>query len=330
MGYPKLQDNVGLAAAIEATAGTAETITLANHSIRTIGASEPEFFYLAPNEATDFVTGDFDNPTGALPAGLCGRFRVRFAPRGAGAAYAYVSEASKTVPECHPLLRAAGMALTVSGGAGSEIATYAVATDPSTTITTQLEISNKKYTLKGAVVESLTLSCDSAGFPVADATIVGVLVLGGEQALEAHTYSSVTVPIWKGTSALAIGAVAPTGSRITTDWGLSAEPCVNVNAADGVDFYKITGRRVVTTVNARVPAIATWEPTADWAAKTARALAVRFGLAGGSGQYKRLNIAASATTYEDVQEAANGRFRDYVVKLHHGYHASATCNLVFD
>lgn len=318
--------HIAAAAKVEATAGTAETVTMADNAIQLLGVAEPEIFYLAPNGREELVTGSLDPHLPAAPAGLCARLPIRWAARGAGSAYAYTNENTHTLPEAHPLYRAAGFGLAVTGGAGSEVATYAVASDPVTTITFKYQLAAKQFILSGAVFERLVLNLAAGQFPVFEGTLVGLLTEPTQQALEAATYDTVAHPIWKGASSLVIDSYSPEAQTLVVDFGLAAAPNVSANATDGLTHYKVVGRGVRMTAGYRVPALATYNPRTKFASATAIAVDATVGAT----QYARMKLNADNVGTVNVQHVADGEFRNYTHEMLCGYHASHVCSLVFD
>jgi len=329
---PHMWKRAALAARVEAAPGTPEALSWSTDAIRVLGAMIPQRDWLAPNRRDDAITGSLDTPPSAEPAGEYYRIPLRFPLIGAGSAYAYTNETTKNVPECHALLRAAGMSLAVTGGGGSEAATYSQNDDPVTTITIWLEVGGKKYVFTACQAESFKQVWAAGSFPVVEATFIGVANALTEQALEAATYDSFTAAPWtnmKGTQALVVGSFEPEFQGVDIEHGLSTGPLLNGNAADAHGGYKITSRRLVLTVRARTPALASWDPMLDEKNKTPRAITMRAGLAAAGGQYKRVKFSAASGVAENVQMAQDGDFINWTVPYNLGT-ASPTANLIFD
>ncbi len=317
-----------VAAKVEASPGTPESLSWSTNAIRVIGATIPERGFLAENDRDDAITGLLDTPEPAAPAAEFARVSLRFPLIGAGAAYAYSSESSNTLPECHPLLRAAAMSLAVSGGAGSEKATYSQNDDPTTAITLCVEVAGKKWVLTFCQAESFR-TIWAAGHPaMAEGTYVGILSALTEQALESATYDSFTAapwPIVKGASSLVIGSYQPEFQEVTVDHGLSTGPILNGNATDAHGGYKTTNRRMIATVEAYVPALSTWDPMADEKARTPRT----FDMAAGTVLYKRVKFDADAAVARGVNKSLEGEFVRYTAP-YQLTPAAAVGSLVFD
>lgn len=324
MGYPELWKRAAFAAKVEAVAGTPETLVWATHAIRGVGALLPEEGYLAENTREDAITGGLGTPPPAEPAARFWRQPLRFPLMGAGSAYAYATEDSNTLPECHPLLRAAGLSLNVAGA----IATYSLSDDPVTAITAYLETAGKKVVLTYGVIEALRLIFRAGANPMVEGTLIGIHSAITEQALEVATYDTFTAapwPVLKGTGSLIIGSYQPQFQEVEINLGTSYEPNLNGNAADGHGGGRIVSRNPLAIVRGRVPAIASWDPRADKLVRTPRTL----DLVCGAVQYKRVKVDVDAAVVLDAQFRQDGSFMNYEV-TYQLTAATAEANIVFD
>lgn len=324
MSYPEVWKRAAVAAKVEATAGTPETLSWSTHAIRMVGAQLPEEGYLAPNSREDAITGGMGTPPPAEPAGRFWRLPLRFPIMGAGSAYAYVSEDSNTLPECHPFLRAAGLSLNVAGS----IATYSLSDDPTTAITAYIETASKKVVLTYGVVEGLRIVFRAGSPPMAEGTLVGIHNAITEQAIEAATYDTFTAapwPILKGSSSLVIGSYQPQFQEIELAFNTVYETNLNGNAADGHGGGRIVSRNPTATVRGRVAAISSWDPRADLLARTSRTLDIICGAT----QYKRVKVDADVAIVLDAQFRQEGNFMNYEV-TYQLTPATAEASLIFD
>lgn len=322
-----------VAAKVEAVPLTPEALSWSTNAIRMVDAIIPEHDFLAQNTRENAITGTLDTPEPAAPAGEFVRVPLRFPLIGAGAAYAYTNETTNVLPECHPLLRAAGMSLAVTGGAGSEKATYSQNDDPVTTITIWIEVGGKKYILTGCQAESFR-TIWQAGRPVmAEGVYVGVVSSFAEQALENAVYDSFTNAPWvifkasnsPAVTPLVIGAYQPEVQEVIVDHGLTTEPLVNANALDGHGGYKISNRSMIATVQARIVGLSTWNPKDDEITRTPRTLDLKAGLA----QYKRVAFDADAAVAMNVKWTQDGNWLNYDAP-YQLTPATSTGSLIFD
>jgi hypothetical protein len=323
--YPVLRKRFAFAAGVEATPGTPETLAWNTHAIRLLSITKPEPDYLSPNTTEGVVTGNLGNAPDLAPAGKFYSSQIRWALMPAGSAYSFSSEASKNVPECHPLLRAAGYGLSV----GSSIATYSLSDDPVTAITAWMECAGKKYIFTYAVIDGLTIEETAGSYPVMSGRLIGVCSSEAEADLDAATYDamagSTAPPIMKGSGSLVVGSYQPQFQSLTVSLNTVAQPNLSGNATDGHAGYRIVSRGPTAVLNARVVAAATWDPRADVDARTSRTLDTVCG----STQYSRVKLDMDAVAAQTTSLVEDGDYWNYSVayKINE---ATATCNVVWD
>lgn len=313
MSYPELYRRVAFAAVLETTPGTVGSPTMALNAIRLLETPSCEEFYLAENLTDDIVTGKLGVLTLAAPGARAFRIKGRVPLIGTGVAYS-----ASVLPEADPLLVAGGFTRAVTTTAGSEKVDYTPNDDPSgaanSTLTCILQKDGKQYGLSYGVLEEMTINIDAASFPILEFSIVGILTPPTEQALQAATYSSVTYPIWKGSTSLVISGVGA-GSLHPKSYslamGLTVSPRVDANATDGHAGYRINGRVPEATVRAEVQTLANWDPRADWNARTLRTLTL---VCGAANQYKRFKIAHDDLRVIDVNSVDEEKLCHYEVK----------------
>lgn len=289
--YPIPTRLFAFAAKVEASRGVAETISWSTDAIRLLDVPTIEPILLSPNTRPNAATGSLDPAPPAQPSGKGWRIRGQFVPFGPGTAYA-----ANNLPECDPLLIAAGMTRTVVATPGNERVTYTPTDNPqgatNSTVTAVLEKDNKKYQLTAGVIEELTIECDAGGFPVASFSLVGIATDPAEQALEAATYDSITgaaYPLWAGMDALKIGAVTGLAPRrVVADWGLNVVELPNANIPGGHGGYKTVARNPMLTITAQTLPLSSWNPWDEMASATPSAIDVAFGTT----QYRKVALDA--------------------------------------
>lgn len=286
MAYPELTRRVAFAAKLETTIGTDSVPTLAANAIRLLEPPTIEPVFLAENMTDDVVTGKLGTILMAAPGGKAWRIRGRAPAIGRGTAYG-----AAAFHELDPLLVAAGLTRTATTTPGAEKLDYDPSDDPTaannTTVSAYLWMDGKRYILTYGVIEEMTFRCDAAGFPEVQFSLIGIAGTTTEAALSAATYTNVVFPIWKGASSLVIsGATNVRPRSFELGLGLSAVARANANATDGHAGFRVTRRLPELKIRCEVPALADWDPAADWAARTLRTI----DFAIGATQYNRMKI----------------------------------------
>lgn len=330
--YPISSRRYGFAAALEATQGTGETITLSSHAMRLADFEDPTEGYLRPNLRDTHATGGLGVLGPAEPAGRFYEMPLTWVPIGAGSAYAFTSESNLTVPEHDALIVCAGFTRTVDATPSSESVTYALSDDPQDgtygTVTTQLQFDNKEYAGTAGVLAGLSLECEAGGYPTLSGPLRALATAPAEQALESHTYDSTALPIWKGSSALTIsGASGVVPLSVSIDWGLEVSERPNATATDAHGGWKTVAYRPVLTLRAETLALSSWNPYSDRAASTSRTIDLVFG----DTQYERFDIDIDAAYVLEVDHAdVDGKRIWEVQYLCATPSSGAVCSIVFD
>ena len=325
--HPVPERLFGFAAKLEAAGGTPETVSKATNAIRLAETATIEGpLYVSANRREGVVTGSLaTRPAPAAPKGRFYRIRGSKEVQGAGSAYS----ASNLPPE-DPILVAAGLSRAVVTTSGSEKVTYSPNDNPNTgtndVMTVEAQTHNREYILTYAVTESLRLEVSADGIARWVFSIVGIYNTDTEQALEAHTYSTVAPAIWSNSSPLSIGGVSTIiGKRLVADWRLSAAIRAKP-VATGIAGIKVTSRDPMIQLTAETLGKSTWDPEADFNAVTARA----FDATIGGTQYARLKLDADAAYVGQVVRNPIDNLVHFEVDYDCTPHATASLSAIYD
>lgn len=325
--HPVPERLFGFAAKLEAVGGTPEAVSKATNAIRLAASATIEGpLYVSANRREGVVTGSLAvRPAPAAPKGRFYRIRGSKEVQGYGAAYS-----AANLPPEDPILVAAGFSRAVVTTLGAEKVTYAPSDDPNTgtndVMTVEAQTGNREYILTNAVTESLQLSVDANGIARWEFSIVGIYNTDTEQALEAHTYSTVAPAIWANASPLSIGGVTSIiGKRLVADWRLQAAIRSKPDAV-GIAGIRVTQRDPLIQLTAETLAKATWDPEADRDAVTQRAIDVTIGAT----QYARVKLDADAAYVAQVARTQMDSLSHFEVDYDCTPHATAALSVVFD
>jgi hypothetical protein len=267
-----------VAAKVESTEGTAETLTTAEGGILAIDPKVSINITMHERNASKASIGKL----AALPGSRFSTFTFKAEVKGAGAAYS-----ASVLPALDPYFMACGAARTLVVTPGSETVTYAPASSGVSSYTFG--------SYEDGIIKSImgsTGSCrltHKAGLPVmAEFEFIGVHNGVTDGAILAPTYESTIPPIFR-SAALTVGAYSPVMSGINIDFGNSMHLRESVNAASGYLSNVITDRNPTGDYDPEMVLVATQDWYGLWQAGTTAALSIGYV---GSTQYNKFKITA--------------------------------------
>lgn len=320
---PMLTGRAQIAIKQEGTAGTSETLALAD-AIMPKGEStwDPDVV-MVPREGQTSSLDSQGSVVGTKAA------KIKFAQylegaynHSTGAVAAPV--AGSTEPAFSVPFKGCGALLTVSGAGGSEIATY---TPSSTTIsdestgaycTVSMYLDGKRYMIHGAVGNCvLTLQ---VGHPIlAEYEFTGVWNTPDDEAFLVPVYPTFAPPAFLSASMSVIGSY--TTARLQTlklDFGNQITMRPNPNGANGILSYQITGRKPTGSFDPEETLVSVKDWYAEWVAGTTGAITTGAFPSGGT-QYNKFTLNVPKSQYTKVGLGS----RDGIATAAHDFEARA-------
>ena len=270
--YPVSRRLWGLAAEVEATYGSAETVTFATNAMRL--AERPTFSeaFLQDNERDAFFTGGLGELFADTPNGRFHEIDISMPIHGTGAAYA---SAIGSTPNIDPFLRAAGFAAAYTTGSVS----YTVTDQPTEGLTVYTRFDGYEAQTTGAIVSEWEIVADAGGFPLFNAKLKGIGVTVAEVDIGSHTLPS-TVPPKFANATLKIGAYLPVCRSFVLSGGLTDASRGDGRATGAHAGFRITRRKPTFSPICEAGDLTDFDPMADIRARTLRTLDMTIGAGG--------------------------------------------------
>ena len=267
-----------VAAKVESTEGTAETLTTAEGGILAIDPKVDVDIAMHERDNAKASLGKFASLAGSRKASISFKVEVK----GAGSAYS-----SSNLPALDVYLMACGGSQTLVVTSGSETVTYAPASTGVSSITIGCYEDGVLKMIKGA--RGTCRITMKQGEPVMmEFEFFGVHVAPTDVTLLAPTYESTIPPIFRSAS-FTIASYAAVMSAINIDLGNSFHLRESVNTAEGFLSNVITGRNPVGDMDPEMVLVATHDWYGLWLAGTTGALTIG---SIGATQYNKFTITA--------------------------------------
>lgn len=276
-----------IAGKIEATEGTAESITVSDAGILAI---DPKFEATIESNARATTIATLSNPipiTGKRSA----RITFRAELKGPGASYS-----ASVKPALGTYLRACGFAETVVAGTS---VTYAPASAGVPSITLWLYEDGLVKKLKGAR-GNVRISGEVGGIMYADFEFVGNYDGVADLAIVSPTYEATVPPILQGAT-FTVDSYAAVIRSISLDMGNSLQLRESVASTTGHLSAVITARSPSGSIDPEATTVSAYNWYGKWIANNAGALSLG---AVGSSQYNRYTITAPKVVYTGIRESS--------------------------
>jgi hypothetical protein len=288
---PLLKRKSLLAAKIETTSGTAESLSASDAAFNVFDLNMQPTITMTPRPGN----GSFS----AMPAirelsgGTC-TFRTEVYGTGAGGVPGW---ASTFLPACG-WSNSAGTFSPKSETPGTNVKTLTLAA----------YVDGKRKLMRGCA-GTFRLICETGKIAVIEWTFTGVWVAVTDTALLAPTYPTAS-PLRVGNATFSIGSWSPCFARLEVNAGNTVvlRECATNSDASGYAAAIITDRLVTGTIDPESALVATADPYGDWVGHTERAFA--FDLENATDKFA---IAAPKFQITNVQEAErNGMVTDTI------------------
>lgn len=287
---PLLRRVAVLAAKVEGTVGTAETLT----------ASEAAFNVFNPqlNPTIDFQNregqGAFSPITGvpAARGGSCS-FELEFTGRTGSSGGSVPAWASTFLPACGFVDDGTGLFQLKSEGPGTT-------TSNPRTLTIGRYVNGVRKILRGCM-GNVVMTFPTGRKAMLRFTFTGVWVAQTDATILAPTYPTATPKRFANTGALSLGGTAIKPESISIDLGNQVILREDANQEAGYCNAIVTGRNITGTMNPEAELVATEDPYGDWLARTEKALNIQLGTGVG-----KIDIDLPKTQATNVQEGDRG------------------------
>lgn len=291
-----------LAAKIETTPGTAETITAADGGILVIS---PKVDVNIEMESRKDILPSLSNlPDIPGKQGATLTFQTEL--KGAGAAYS-----ASVTPAIGKYLRACGFNEVIDTTAGAETVTYDPISDNIPTLTMWLYEDGVVKKIKGAQ-GTVKISAENGKPVYADFTFTGVWDGITDAAMITPTFETTVPPVLL-SAAFSVDSYAAKISKLDIDMANAIALLDDISSPTGYSVASITGRQPVGSFDPEMTTVVTYDWFGKWLAGGTGAMSASVGAT----QYNKYAISAPAVQYTKIADAdRNGvAINDVTVKL---------------